>query len=115
MTDEQSRLVSSALSSLAALPALCSPLGAITVLPSVLWLLTGVLKEASWKDALGEDSASVAANLQVTAALQGLKAVAGMAYSSDDRCSARWSELLQSALLRILDLAKTAPPDSVSG
>ena len=103
------------LSSLAALPALCSPLGAITVLPSVLWLLTGVLKEASWKDALGEDSASVAANLQVTAALQGLKAVAGMAYSSDDRCSARWSELLQSALLRILDLAETAPPDSLSG
>ena len=109
--------MSSALSSLAALPALCSPLGAITVLPSVLWLLTGVLKEASWEDApLGEDSASVAAaNLQVTAALQGLKAVAGMAYASDDRCSAQWSELLQSALLRVLDLAKTAPPDSPSG
>lgn len=110
--------MSSALTSLASLPALCSPLGAITVLPSVLWLLTGVLKEASWKDnALGggADSASVAANVQVTAALQGLKAVAGMAYASDDRCSAQWSELLQSALLRILDLAKTAPPDSPSG
>ena len=64
LTDEQSRLVSSALSSLSALPALCSPQGAITVLPSVLWLLTGVLKEASWRDErLGEDSASVAANL----------------------------------------------------
>ena len=116
LTDEQSRLVSSALSSLSALPVLCSPQGAITVLPSVLWLLTGVLKEASWKDErLGEDSASVAANVQVTAALHGLKEVAGMAYASDDRCSARWSELLQSALLRILDLAKTAPQDSSSG
>ena len=115
LTDEQSRLVSSALSSLAALPALCSPLGAITILPSVLWLLTGVLKEASWKDALGGDSAPDAAvNLQVTAALQGLRAVAGTAYVSDDRCSARWSELLQSALLRILDQSKTAPPDTPS-
>ena len=104
--------MSSALSSLSALPPLCSPLGAITVLPSVLWLLTGVLKEAAWKDAEDSSSSSVAANLQVTAALQGLKAVAGMTYAGDSRCSAQWAELLQSAFLRILDLAKTAPSGS---
>jgi hypothetical protein len=84
LTDEQCRLVSAALASLAALPGLCSPLGAVTVLPSVLWLLTGVLKEAAWK-VVGEDAVAGAADGQIASALQGLKAIACSPYSSDER------------------------------
>ncbi len=84
LTEEQIRLVSTALASLASLPALCSPFGAVAVLPSVLWLLTGVLKEAAWKE-VGEDSSAAANNMQISSALQGLKTVASSPYASDER------------------------------
>lgn len=87
-------------------------LGALTVLPSILWLLTGVLKESAWRHSSIEDlSANPANSSQINTSLQGLKAIATSAYAQDERCRTKWSELLQSTLLRILDLAKTAPDD----
>ncbi len=103
LSTEQGKLVALALNSLADLPSLCSPVGAITVAPSVLWLLGGVLKEST------EDE------LVTAAALQGLKTLATCRYADDPRCSKRWAELLQSSLLRLLDLSKTSRDDDESG
>ena len=49
LTEEQQRLVSSAVSIVATVPSLCSPQGAVTVIPTCLYLITGVLKEAASK------------------------------------------------------------------
>lgn len=104
-TEEQGHLIAMALTSLSSIPDLCSPLGALSILPSVLWLITGVLKEAAWKS----DSNPSASDPQISTSLQCLKTIASCNYATDDRCSQRWSELLQSSLLRFLDAAKTSP------
>ncbi len=100
MTAEQEKLVASTLTMLSSLPSLCSPNGAVTALPSVLWLLTGVVRsEAKLNGSRSE---------VVSAALNGVKTVALSKYASDERSEPKWSALMQSALLRILDVAKTA-------
>ncbi len=109
MSEDQRQLVSATLNALASLPALCSPAGALTALPSILWLLTGVLRAEASSPSPSSD------NLVVSTALHGLKAVAASKYARDERSRQRWSELLQSALLRVLDLAKTAPENTASG
>ena len=49
LTEEQQRLVSRAVTIVATVPSLCSPQGAVTVMPTCLYLITGVLKEAASK------------------------------------------------------------------
>ncbi len=107
MSEDQKRLVSATLEALSALPALCSPAGALKALPSVLWLLTGVVRaEAMFEGGGGGGGGE---NIVIATALRGLGRIAQLRYSKDERCRERWSELMQSALLRILDLARTAP------
>ena len=91
ITDEQIKLVTMALNALTELPSLCSPLGALTILPSVLWLMTGVLKH----------------QVHIASSLTGLKVLATSPYSHDERSSQKWSMLMQSALLTIVDLTKS--------
>ncbi len=98
-----SALVNQAVELLARLPGLCSPKGALSILPSILWLLIGVIKATTPEE-------------DVAGALKSLKIL--MESSShflqdrgDDesgRTSRRWLSLLQSALQRLLDLAKTS-------
>ena len=45
MTAEQEALVSRTVEVLGSLPGLCSPDGCITIIPTVLYLVTGVLKD----------------------------------------------------------------------
>jgi len=47
LTEDQQRLVSRAVTIVATVPSLCSPQGAVTVMPTCLYLITGVLKEAA--------------------------------------------------------------------
>ena len=112
-------LVTSAVRILSRLPDLCSPKGAINILPSILWLVTGVLKEGN------VDNEPFAANLQsykgigdsspkVTAALQALKILVTTEHSRDPRSCEKWTEILQSGLLRVLDLAKTSQNSSAT-
>ena len=73
MTEEQTELIASATRCVGSLPDLCSPMGALTILPSVLWLVTGVLKEAASGH---QDLVGVAATPpQVGAALHSLKVI----------------------------------------
>ena len=70
----------------------------MSVLPSILWLLIGVVKAAG----VEEDS---------SAAVKSLKFLIENQHQSDEKCRAQWTSLQQSALQRLLDLAKTS--DSV--
>ena len=104
-------LVTTAISILARLPDLCSPKGAVNILPSVLWLVTGVLRES--ETAMETDYSQVTAggngpSPKVSASLQALKALVTTEHSRDQRSYEKWTEILQSGLLRVLDLAKTS-------
>ena len=88
-------LVNQAVDLLSRLPDLCSPSGALSILPSILWLLIGVIKASNE----GED---------VSGSIQSLK------YLIQNKLNINWIPLLQSALQRLLDLAKTSDGDGIS-
>ena len=69
-TAEQASLVAGATLAVSGLPALCSPPGALSLLPSLLWLVTGVLKGAAEETS---ETDLAAAAPQVEAALQALQ------------------------------------------
>ena len=89
-------LVSRAVEILARLPGLCSPRGSLAVMPSILWLLIGVIKAAGD----GEDASSSVHSLKYL--------LQQKVYSTDEKCATKWTNLFQSALQRLLDLAKTS-------
>lgn len=107
--EDNGMLVASALSSLESLTQLCSPLGAVQILPTILYLTNGVIKELATKSAA--DTTIVANTAAVQAALHCLKAMATDRYATDDRCASQWQRLLQSALAGLLDLTKTGSDD----
>uniref|UniRef100_A0A182S6N7 HEAT repeat-containing protein 5B n=1 Tax=Anopheles maculatus TaxID=74869 RepID=A0A182S6N7_9DIPT len=107
--DDNSLLVASAIQSLTDLPTLCSPLGALSILPTVLYLTTGVIKEVATKS-IHDESMIASTNVVVQAAVQLLKVLATHRYAAkhdDTQSGDEWRKLLQSALGRIIDLTKT--------
>ncbi|KAK7086919.1 HEAT repeat-containing protein 5B [Halocaridina rubra] len=98
-------LMSSTVTLLTALPDLCSPAGGVAILPTVLYLITGVLRECGSK--------SRPLHLQevnpgpMTIVLDALASIARHPYARDSRSKDQWCNLLQSALANIIDLSKT--------
>ena len=88
LTEEASKLVSSAVSTLALVPGLCAPSASVTVLPSVLYLLTCVLREVALVSVPFTQAT-------VSATLQALKILTASQYTRNGRCSGDWVELLQ--------------------
>ncbi|XP_052870184.1 HEAT repeat-containing protein 5B isoform X2 [Anopheles cruzii] len=105
LSDDSSLLVANALQSLNELTKLCSPLGALSILPTVLYLTTGVIKEVATKSV--HDESIIAGTAVVQAALQLLKTMATDRYAQHAQSADEWRKLLQSALGRIIDLTKT--------
>nr|CAD7398135.1 unnamed protein product [Timema poppensis] len=99
------RLIASALSTMEGLPRLCSPQGAAAILPTVLYLTTNVMKECATKGV--HDPTVLATSVPVTAALHTLRTLITDRYCKDDRVATEWRTLLQSALAKVIDLAKT--------
>ena len=95
-------LVTAAVEILARLPGLCSPKGSLAVLPSILWLLIGVIKSTGD----GEDASGAVHSLQYL--------LQQKIHASEEKSGNKWTSLLQSALQRLLDLAKTSDGDSNS-
>ncbi|XP_046389044.1 HEAT repeat-containing protein 5B [Ischnura elegans] len=85
--------VSNALNAMRQVPRLCSHQGAVAVLPTILYLCTGVLGRG------GETS---------QACLQCLEFLCCDPYAQDPKSAKEWSRLLQSALAKVLDLISTA-------
>ncbi|KAH0819066.1 hypothetical protein GEV33_003724 [Tenebrio molitor] len=108
--DESGRLIAASLSCMENLHKLCSPQGAISILPTVLYLTTGVIKEMATKNI--NDVTVLANNASVQAALHCLKVLATDRYCNDSRSCDTWQKLLQSALAKIIDLAKTGSDEN---
>ncbi|KAJ8688360.1 hypothetical protein QAD02_024155 [Eretmocerus hayati] len=104
-TEESGKLIAAALSIMESLPSLCSPSGSVVILPTLLFLTTGVIRETATRS---EDNVTKTGNeTPIHAALLCLKNLAVHKYSRDPRCQNEWTMLLQSALAKIIDLAKT--------
>ncbi|XP_027862997.1 HEAT repeat-containing protein 5B isoform X1 [Xiphophorus couchianus] len=97
LPDESARLVANTISILAELPSLCSPTGATTILPTVLFLITGVLKETAIKAA--DNSVPV----PVSAALQGIKTIITSPLAREESIQTQWTTLVRSSLASVLE------------
>lgn len=102
LSEHSSRLVANSVTALAELPSLCSPAGSMTILPTVLFLITGVLRETAVKTADNSVSAPV------SAALQAIKTILS---STAAHTHAQWSALVRSSLATVLE--DSQPSDSV--
>ncbi|XP_023083114.1 HEAT repeat-containing protein 5A isoform X4 [Piliocolobus tephrosceles] len=97
LSENGSRLVSAALVILSELPAVCSPEGSISILPTVLYLTIGVLRETAVKLPGGQLSSTVAASLQA------LKGILSSPMARAEKSHTAWTDLLRSALTTVLD------------
>lgn len=79
--------------------------GALEVVPSILYLTTGVIKEIALKS--NDDPTIIANSGIIQTALHCLRSIATDKYSNDERCVAQLKKLLQSALGFFIDLSKT--------
>lgn len=87
------------------LPKICSPQGALSILPTLLYLLTSIIKEVATKTSL--DDSVLASKPAITAALQTLKTLCGYHTAMSTQVKDQWNSLLQSALAKVIDMAKT--------
>ncbi|XP_036209575.1 HEAT repeat-containing protein 5A isoform X2 [Myotis myotis] len=97
LSEDGSRLVSAALVILSELPAVCSPEGSISILPTILYLTVGVLRETAVKLPGGQLSSTAAASLQA------LKGILSSPMARAEKSQTAWTDLLRSALRTILD------------
>ena len=95
---------------LSQVPGLCSPHGTITIIPTVLYLITGTLKESATKP--WEETEILAETSPVLSCLSALQKLVSMRYTSFPEVERRYFTIMQSGLLRVLDLAKTAPQEA---
>ncbi|KAB7498931.1 HEAT repeat-containing protein 5B [Armadillidium nasatum] len=99
------KLLTSTLNLLTTLPDLCSPAGAVAIFPSILFLVTGVLREVGKKGRHSKESRVFPLDLTLQETLKTLCVLAKHPYSRDLRSSENWCSLLQSALATIIDLS----------
>ncbi|XP_072565589.1 HEAT repeat-containing protein 5B isoform X3 [Paramormyrops kingsleyae] len=100
LPDESARLVAATIAILAELPSLCSPAGSMTVLPTILFLITGVLRETAVK------TADNVMPLPVSAALQGIKTIITSPLSRVEKIHKQWSTLVRSSLASVLEYSQ---------
>uniref|UniRef100_A0A8C3IUN9 HEAT repeat-containing protein 5A n=1 Tax=Chrysemys picta bellii TaxID=8478 RepID=A0A8C3IUN9_CHRPI len=92
LSESGSRLVSAALVILSDIPSVCSPEGSVSVLPTILYLIIGVLRETAVKLPDGQLPLTVAASLQA------LKGILSSPMARAEKSRTAWTELLRSAL-----------------
>uniref|UniRef100_A0A8C5J255 HEAT repeat-containing protein 5A n=1 Tax=Junco hyemalis TaxID=40217 RepID=A0A8C5J255_JUNHY len=97
LSEDGSRLVAAALVILSDVPAICSPEGSVSVLPTILYLIIGVLKETAVKLRDGQLPLTVAASLQA------LKGLLSSPMARAEKSQNAWTDLLRSALVTVLD------------
>ncbi|XP_068607819.1 HEAT repeat-containing protein 5A [Brachionichthys hirsutus] len=108
LTDSDCQLVGSALFVLSELPSVCSPEGSVSILPTVLYLLLGVLRELVHKPSTHTGLASV-----LQAALHALKSVVMSPMSRQEKSRGGWNLLLRSALNTLLGFWDSGTADCV--
>lgn len=78
--------------------------GAVAILPTLLYLTTGVIRETAIRS---NEEMKNSSETPVHAALHCLKSLTTNKFAKDERCHQQWTALLQSALAKVIDLAKT--------
>ncbi|XP_060789898.1 HEAT repeat-containing protein 5A isoform X3 [Neoarius graeffei] len=96
LSDSDCTLITSALGILSELPSICSPEGSVSVLPTVLYLLLGVLRE------LAREYGGVATEILVPGTLQALRTVLSCPMSRVEKSRRAWVQLLRCALTTLL-------------
>lgn len=104
MSEETGKLISVTLSILEGLPSLCSPRGAVAVLPTILYLSIGILKELAFKNST--DQTILSNSEPISSVLHCLRSLATNKYCKDTQSSDKWKKLLQSALVKIIELSR---------
>ncbi|KAK7901966.1 hypothetical protein WMY93_018735 [Mugilogobius chulae] len=104
LSEESARLVAHTVSILAELPSLCTPAGSMTILPTVLFLITGVLKETALKTADNSVPAPV------SAALQAIKTIITSPLAREESIKTQWTTLVRSSLASVIEYSQ--PDDS---
>ncbi|XP_077675129.1 HEAT repeat-containing protein 5A isoform X3 [Eretmochelys imbricata] len=97
LSESGSRLVSAALVILSDIPSVCSPEGSVSVLPTILYLIIGVLRETAVKLPDGQLPLTAAASLQA------LKGILSSPMARAEKSRTAWTELLRSAFVTVLD------------
>ncbi|KAM6956751.1 LOW QUALITY PROTEIN: HEAT repeat-containing protein 5B [Aplochiton taeniatus] len=101
LSEESARLVAHTVSIMAELPSLCSPAGSMTILPTVLFLITGVLRETAVK------TSDNSVPLPVSAALQGIKSIISSPLARVEATNTQWTGLVRSSLASVLEYSLT--------
>ncbi|KAF5902189.1 HEAT repeat-containing protein 5B isoform X1, partial [Clarias magur] len=100
LSEHSSRLLAVTVGILAELPSLCSPAGSMTILPTVLFLICGVLRETAVKSADGSVSPPVSASLQA------IKTIITSPLSRVEHIQQQWSSLVRSSLASVLEYSQ---------
>ena len=103
LREEDSQIVGSCARLLTELLDLCSPRGSVIILPTILFLITGVLKEFAMKN-----NQCMLVREPLSSILNCFERLGRSSLSRNPLCSSEWVELLQSCLAAILDLCKTS-------
>ncbi|XP_075146419.1 HEAT repeat-containing protein 5B isoform X2 [Haematobia irritans] len=108
--EDNGRLVASALECVEELTTLCSPKGALAILPTILYMTTSIIKEIANKSVI--DSTILANTIAIKSALHALESICKDKWATHSTVASEWQELLQSSLATIVDLTKTAGGDN---
>ncbi|XP_058254714.1 HEAT repeat-containing protein 5A isoform X3 [Hemibagrus wyckioides] len=106
LSDSDCTLITLALGILSELPSICSPEGSVSVLPTVLYLLLGVLR------VLVREYRGVGTETLVPGTLQALRTVLSSPMSRVEKSHRAWVQLLRCALTTLLTYWNTDTTDS---
>ncbi|XP_053475022.1 HEAT repeat-containing protein 5B isoform X1 [Ictalurus furcatus] len=107
LSEHSTRLLAVTVGILAELPSLCSPAGSMTILPTVLFLICGVLRETAVK------TADSTVSPPVSASLQAIKTIITSPLSRVEHIQQQWSSLVRSSLASVLEYSQ--PDESRPG
>ncbi|XP_039260448.2 HEAT repeat-containing protein 5B-like [Styela clava] len=106
INDESSKLVSMAIDLLVECLTLCSPKATSIVLPTVMVLITGALKECVISNDINEKTNCQAAyNTITTTILRVIRVMINLRFMSSEDSEAEWIKILRSSLATVLDFA----------
>lgn len=105
LNDDNGMLIVTTLQCLENLPRLCSPKGGVSILPTILYLCTSVIKEIATKSV--NDQTILANSGTIQAVLHCLKSLSVDPFANHENSSIEWQKLLQSSLAKIIDLTNT--------
>ncbi|KAM9315636.1 HEAT repeat-containing protein 5B [Gastrophryne carolinensis] len=112
LSEESARLVASTVTILAELPSLCSPAGCMTILPTILYLITKILKETAIETSDNQ------VPQPVSACLQAIKTVVTSPLAKTEKTQKKWTDLIRSTLASILEYPppgdRKQTPDEIS-